>query len=69
MAKRNSVDTEFYFSTEEVIELLSKVPLNSSELRKAIRPASLYFYDKAQKAVGTKWGVRTGRMKTEGISI
>lgn len=69
MAKRNSIDTDFYFTTDEVIELLSKVPLNSAELRKAIRPASQYFYDKAQKAVGTKWGVRTGRMKTEGVKL
>lgn len=69
MAKRNALDTDVLFTVDDVIKLLDRVPLNPNELRKAIRPTSQYLYQKINNAVGTKWGVRTGRMKEQGVKL
>lgn len=69
MAKYNNFNTSVSEDSEKVIKLLESMPLDVRELRQSIRPAALFFHEKMVKAVGTKWGIRTGRLYEKGVKL
>lgn len=60
---------EGQITADELLEILDKVPLNKNELRRSIRPAAQQFFNEMSKAVRSGWGVRTGRMASEGVKM